>query len=586
MKSKNRTQPAADAAAAPSKSLSIGNAAPPRGRFVDVLRANQRWLKLSAVFAGLWILELFWMQALTLIPPNATGPRYPYFAAAFRLVMDAVFCVGLTFILPRWCLTVIAPVVTACSLGLIIYAKYFMQPFSIFTLIYQSNEGWLVKEYVWALIPWGIASGLILLLAGQWWVLFAARRPRFTWRQIGGLWLTFLAVYGALFFVADQIDPLRKLLTKRGVARTGMIRGYMDTWIGELYYLTDDAILKRALERRQDASDKLSPQEADIPIGDHVVVMQCESLDFNLLDHSENGKVLTPFLNELKKTSLFYRIETMHSQGTADADFAAVCGYPPSADVITYNIPNYPYENTLPQMLRKFGFHTQALHGYWGSFYNRRFAFQKCGFDDILFQEELNRKYGLPISNLGVLDRDVLNQSAKLLNQTPGRVFQFIITLSTHGPFNSIAESDREVFTKHPTLSQNYLNSIRYLDHCLEDWYGKLPEGTTVMIYGDQAADVNEGDFHADRDAVTHKEYAPCLIFKKGVDFSQLQKTRDLPQAFNGELGLIDLVWYFRGQIEKSFTPAPQPADSATLELGNVGLQYRAAVADAQLQVP
>ena len=79
----------------------------------------------------------------------------------------------------------------------------------------------------------------------------------------------------------------------------------------------------------------------------------------------------------------------MHDNGSADADFVALNGVPPSVDVLNYNIPNYPYENTLPQFLARHGFATIGLHGNTGNFYRRRDAWERIGFSRIIFQEEL-----------------------------------------------------------------------------------------------------------------------------------------------------------------------------------------------------
>jgi hypothetical protein len=532
---------------------------------IEAITRNKRWLRCAAAFALLWSVALFGMQQLTLVAPNNVGLNFIYLAAAIRFFMDLLFCVSLTLLLPRWASGIAVTIAVLSSIGLIVYKNYFLQPLSFLTILNQQREGLLVAEFAVKLIPAGIAAVACGILAIEWGLLIAAKRPRFTWRQLAAIGFACSFLYGSAFVILDQVDPLNRILTKRGVGRLGMVHGYLETWLAEWHYLTDETILKRAIAKRAHRSDRLTPQEGDLPIGDHVVLVQCESLDFRLLDYQIHGQELTPFLNALKQRSFFFRIEAMHSNGTADADFAALVGYGPSHDVITYNIPNYPYENTFPQQMQKLGFTTQSLHGYWGSFYNRRFAFQKMGFDTILFQEELSREYHLPVSKLGIVDHDVFQVSADLLNHTPGRVFQFIITLSTHGPFDSIAPSERRIYPDNPSLYQNYLNSIYYLDRSLAAWYEQLPLGTTVMLYGDQAADQDIGDFHADRDPATRAEYTPCLIFKKGTDFSKLQRTRNLPIAFSGELSLLDLIWYFRGQIEKTFAPpAKRHADTGS----------------------
>src|SRR5262249_34333854 len=157
----------------------------------------------------------------------------------------------------------------------------------------------LVSEYIFKLIRWGTASVFLVLMVCQWLLLLAARRPKISWRHQCATALLFLGSYATLFVIANGIDPLNRILTTRGVARVGVIRGYLGSWFAELYYLTDDKILQRAIARQKAPHDKLIPIEGDLPIGDRIVVIQCESLDFRLLDRKANGVVLTPFLNEL-----------------------------------------------------------------------------------------------------------------------------------------------------------------------------------------------------------------------------------------------------------------------------------------------
>ena len=184
-------------------------------------------------------------------------------------------------------------------------------------------------------------------------VLIAPGIPRATLFAVGGV---ALLGYLGLTALASRMDPLSKILTTRGIGRLGMIRGYFVTWLAEFYYLGKREVLASAIRQRQMTSDALTPVEASIPIRRKIVIIQAESLDFNVLGCHFNGREVTPFLNRLRERSLFYRITAARYSGSADADFVMLNGVMPSKHIITYNIPTYPYHNTLPQFLAQFGY--------------------------------------------------------------------------------------------------------------------------------------------------------------------------------------------------------------------------------------
>lgn len=131
--------------------------------------------------------------------------------------------------------------------------------------------------------------------------------------------------------------------------------GYLAAWFAELAYLNDDAVLRRALARREEVTDRLTPLEADLHLPDRVVVVPVETLDFAVLDHEVGGQPVTPFLSRRRHRSMFYRIKSPRQVGSCDADFAMLNGVKPSRDMVTYKIDDYPYDDTLPHLLQAAG---------------------------------------------------------------------------------------------------------------------------------------------------------------------------------------------------------------------------------------
>ena len=140
-------------------------------------------------------------------------------------------------------------------------------------------------------------------MAIEWAALYVSRKaslPRNCAWLAGGV---LALAYVGLYLVANRIDPLDWIQTTRGVGRLGEIRGYLGPWFAEWYYLRDDEVLERALELREVQYDRLTPVEADIPIHKHLVILQAESLDYNVLGFKVDGDEVTPFLNQLARCS-------------------------------------------------------------------------------------------------------------------------------------------------------------------------------------------------------------------------------------------------------------------------------------------
>jgi hypothetical protein len=419
------------------------------------------------------------------------------------------------------------------------------------------------------MFPKRAALFLLLALVIKLAALFFSRRaslPRKGAWLMGGL-LT--VTYTSLFLFTTYVSPLDRIMKSQGVGRLGVIRGYLGPWFAEWYYLSNGRLLDHAMERRKISYNRLTPVEADIPIHEHLVILQAESFDTNILGYKVNGVEVTPFLNRLRDLSMYYRVLAMHSNGSSDADFVALNGVAGSPHENTYIIPEYPYENTTPQLLARCGFSTYAFHGNSGEFYSRRLAYQQMGFAGIYFRRELEGKYGLKADRWGVRDKDVLDLSARQLRTAATPTCHFIITLTTHTPYTFLAPSEKEIFPRARTSFENYVNNMRYLDNCLRDYITSLGGGTTVMIYADHPTEVEDGDFSPDRSL--GREFIPCFIYDSDQDLSKVQKTRNQTNATDGTFNLADVVNYLRAQVTRLHSPSPTegggaPAQGQTLE--------------------
>jgi phosphoglycerol transferase MdoB-like AlkP superfamily enzyme len=514
-----------------------------------LIAADYRRSILLSVMVAVWTVELFFVQYTTLIPPQEVTRKFAIFAPVFRLALDLGLITVLVLVLNRRLLSVVACLAFALHIALLTYYHYFHRPLSVLTLRHNWREGaeassvglQVVPTWVWFWVSAALVAKLLLI-----WLARGPRLPRLVRFKLAASVAT---AYIALTILCIYLDPLYKILSTRGVARLGVIRGYTQTWLAEEYYLGSDEIRKRAIEERQFKSDKLTPLEVSFAPGNKIVMIQAESLDFPIIDYRVDGKEVTPFLNRLAKESIYFRMQAMHFNGSADADFSALNGVRPSRHVLNYNIPEYPYTDTFPQFLKSYGYHTVAFHGNTGDFYKRRKAYTKIGFDELMFKEELLDRFGLQSkSQFGVLDDELLDLARSQLDEHDGPLFHFLITVTSHTPFNLLPSDREELFPGGSGIGPGYFNSMRYLDDSLEKYIESLPDGTTVVIYGDHAAGVDWNDYHSDRD--TRRDYVPCFIYKQGSNLGAQQRTRGERIALDGSLTLLDLVAYLRAQIQ------------------------------------
>jgi phosphoglycerol transferase MdoB-like AlkP superfamily enzyme len=481
-----------------------------------------------------------------------------FWAPKFRFFLDLGFITTLTLLVKRRWLAVSVIGSFFVYLGLMTYFKYFLKPLSLLTILTSWREGLQMGGFAWDMFPRGAAAWLLLALAiklaalGLSWKASLPRRCA---------WLVSSVVftcYVGLYALANYNDPLSYIQSTRGVGRLGHMRGYLGPWFAEWYYLRSEELLNEALKLRRIRYDRLTPIEADIPIHKRLVIVQAESLDTNILDWRAGGVEVTPFLNHVRRASMFYRVRAMHTRHSADADFAALNGVRGSARANPYTIPNYPYGNTTPQLLTRCGYEVYSFHGNYGEFYNRRAAYEKMGFSGIRFRRELEG-YGLPADRWGVDDRDVLQLSARVIRTAAVPTCHFIITLTTHSPYTQLPSSRCEIFPDPQTTAERYLNNMRYLDNCLRDYITALGSGTTVVIYADHPTEDFDG-FVADRDVGRELEFIPCLIYDTDQDLSKVQKTRNQSISTDGSMNLVDVISYLRRQIERACEPQEHDA--------------------------
>jgi phosphoglycerol transferase MdoB-like AlkP superfamily enzyme len=510
-----------------------------------------RSLSLATVLILLWTVELWGMQATSMSTNHVAGPRFDFWAPKIRLVLDGFFVTAICLLLPAPLLYIVAFLGMVTSIGLIAYEQFFNASLSILTLLNSWNEAPFLATHVWAWAPKWPAMLLLGTFIAKCWLVFQMNRCPISWKPRLTAGTVALCLYLALMYATTFVDPLSAISSKRGVARLGRIRGYLGPWIAELYFLNSPKLLAAAVERSRQQSDILTPVEAPITIRPRLVIVQAESLDYNTIGLTVNGREVTPFLNRLRARSLFYRVRAYHKLGSADADFTMLMGGPPAMNVLNYNIPGFPYDTALPHFLAKYGFETLSFHGNWGSFYRRKDAFKQMGFERIFFREELEAEFPVELDSLGIRDASVFEISSLLLRKTSDRVCHFIITLTSHDPFKFVKPDSSYPCPDNRDATERYLNHVHYLDKCLQTYIASLPADTTVVIYGDHPAGTAGLGFTPS--LYNGVKYVPVFVYDNRTDLGASQVTHDEFQKPESTLRMIDFTAFLRNRIEATF---------------------------------
>lgn len=227
-------------------------------------------------------------------------------------------------------------------------------------------------------------------------------------------------------------------------------------------------------------------------LGRNLIVIQVESLQDMVLEKKYENQAITPHLNALLEEDTLYFTNIYQQLGksnTADAEWVVHNSlYAPISGKAYEDYLDKDYMG-LPWLMKEEGYRTLAFHGNQGNFWNREAAYPGQGFDEFISLEDLTLDEGL---GLGLSDGSFFKQSASMLEEIQQPFYAFLVTLTSHHPFDlpledqdfQISEADQD------TIFGQYLESIHYTDQAIGDFIQdlkdrKLYDNSVIVIYGD-----------------------------------------------------------------------------------------------------
>ena len=167
----------------------------------------------------------------------------------------------------------------------------------------------------------------------------------------------------------------------------------------------------------------------------NLIVIQVESLESFIIGKEVNNQKLTPVMDNLINTGLYFpNIYEQVNEGTSsDSDLMVNTSMLPLRRGSTFfRYPNTTY-NSLPLLLKDTGYETAAIHSDKGSFWNYVGGLTGIGFENFLdyFSFNMDEEIGM-----GLSDESYFKQLIPKLKDMKDPFYSFTVTLTSHGPFD------------------------------------------------------------------------------------------------------------------------------------------------------
>lgn len=264
-------------------------------------------------------------------------------------------------------------------------------------------------------------------------------------------------------------------------------------------YLKDSRPLHLTPEQRAAIEEWFESKQEHMPdnaykgmlAGKNLIVIQVESLEQFVIGRKWDGQEITPNINRLLQHSLYFTniMEQVNEGTTSDAELMINTSvYPLRKGSTFFRYPFTTY-NSLPDLLEKRGYRTLAAHPDQGTYWNWTQALSAIGFEETIEESrfELDEMFGM-----GLSDGSFFRQTVPILANTPQPFYAFLVTMSSHSPYE-LPDELRELQLE-PEVDESpvgdYLQSIRYVDTQIGRFLEMLEEknllaNTVIVITGD-----------------------------------------------------------------------------------------------------
>ena len=264
-------------------------------------------------------------------------------------------------------------------------------------------------------------------------------------------------------------------------------------------------------------------QYTNMYAGKNVIAIHAESMMTNAMYLTFNGQEVTPNLNKIARSGLFF--SNFYSQVSVGTSSDSELTYnttlmPTKSGTAFVSYSNRTYIST-PKLLGEKGYYTFSMHANTAAFWNRQTMHKSLGYDRFYSKVdyEIDKEN---VIGLGLADKSFFQQSVQKLKKIDAEHdnwYGVLIMLTNHTPFSDIDkygefpvdivetvinEQGIEEQITHPymegTKLGNYFKSIHYADAALGEFVTELEangllEDTIIVIYGDHDARLSRKEY-------------------------------------------------------------------------------------------
>ena len=264
-------------------------------------------------------------------------------------------------------------------------------------------------------------------------------------------------------------------------------------------------------------------QYTNMYAGKNVIAIHAESMMTNAMYLTFNGQEVTPNLNKIARSGLFF--SNFYSQVSVGTSSDSELTYnttlmPTKSGTAFVSYSDKTYIST-PKLLGEKGYYTFSMHANTAAFWNRQTMHKSLGYDRFYSKVdyEINKEN---VIGLGLADKSFFQQSVQKLKKIDAEHdnwYGVLIMLTNHTPFSDIDkygefpvdivetvinEQGIEEQITHPymegTKLGNYFKSLHYADAALGEFVTELEangllEDTIIVIYGDHDARLSRKEY-------------------------------------------------------------------------------------------
>lgn len=281
--------------------------------------------------------------------------------------------------------------------------------------------------------------------------------------------------------------------------------------------------------------------------GLNVIIIQCESLGKDLIDYKIDGQEVTPNLNKLVHSSLYYNffISQSLTGSTSDAEFSTLTSlYTNQRIVSTLSYAKYaPF--SLPKFLKQKNYTSIFFHANDGFFYDRMRVMPALGFDSLYFADYY-RSYKR--EHMGTDDIPFFLESVKVLKEQKQPFLAYFVTISGHSPYIYPASAKPRLKITTNTFSnlvKDYLQVSNYVDSSLGIFLKELKkasllDNSVLIIFGDHPPPLIPPLYEADAEHVLPSEVENVLYYRVPfiISWPKLKK----PSILNTPASHVDIT--------------------------------------------